>query len=58
MLYRAGFNVSLGQLVTQSAAALLLLLVGVAFFRDKLSALNVVGILLCVVGLWLINFRR
>jgi multidrug transporter EmrE-like cation transporter len=58
MLYRAGFNVSIGQLVTQSAAALLLLLVGVAFFRDKLSALNVVGILLCVVGLWLINFRR
>ena len=58
MLYRAGFNVSIGQLVTQSAAALLLLLVGVAFFRDKLSALNAVGILLCVVGLWLINFRR
>jgi multidrug transporter EmrE-like cation transporter len=58
MLYRADFNVSIGQLVTQSAAALLLLLVGVAFFRDKLSALNVVGILLCVVGLWLISFRR
>jgi multidrug transporter EmrE-like cation transporter len=58
MLYRAGFNVSIGQLVTQSAAALLLLVVGVAFFRDKLSALNIVGILLCVVGLWLINFRR
>jgi multidrug transporter EmrE-like cation transporter len=44
--------------VTQSAAALLLLLVGVAFFRDKLSALNIIGIVLCVVGLWLINFRR
>ena len=58
MLYRAGFNVSIGQLVTQSAAALLLLVVGVAFFRDKLSLLNVLGIVLCVVGLWLINFRR
>jgi multidrug transporter EmrE-like cation transporter len=58
MLYRAGFNVSLGQLVTQSAAALLLLLVGVAFFRDKLSLWNIAGIVLCVVGLWLINFRR
>jgi hypothetical protein len=30
MLYRSGFDVSLGQLVTQSAAALLLLLLGVA----------------------------
>jgi multidrug transporter EmrE-like cation transporter len=57
MLYRSGFNVSLGQLVTQSAAALLLLLLGVAFFREKLSLINVSGILLCVVGLWLIHRR-
>ncbi len=57
MLYRSGFNVSIGQLVTQSSAALLLLLVGVAFFREKLSAANVAGILLCVVGLWLVNRR-
>jgi multidrug transporter EmrE-like cation transporter len=57
MLYRSGFNVSLGQLVTQSAAALLLLLLGVAFFHEKLSLANVGGILLCVVGLWLINRR-
>jgi len=57
MLYRSGFNVSLGQLVTQSAAALLLLLLGVALFREKLSPVNIAGILLCVVGLWLINRR-
>jgi multidrug transporter EmrE-like cation transporter len=55
MLYRSGFEVSLGQLITQSAAALLLLLLGVAFFAEKLSLANVGGILLCVVGLWLIN---
>jgi multidrug transporter EmrE-like cation transporter len=55
MLYRGGFDVSLGQLVTQSAAALLLLLLGVAFFAEKLSLLNISGILLCVAGLWLIN---
>lgn len=57
MLYRSGFNVSLGQLVTQSAAALLLLLMGVAYFREKLSPVNISGILLCVVGLWLISRR-
>ena len=54
MLYRSGFNVSFGQLVTQSAAALLLMLVGVAFFREKLSVANMAGIVLCVAGLWLI----
>ena len=57
MLYRSGFDVSLGQLVTQSAAALLLVVVGVAVFREKLTLVNVAGIALCVVGLWLINRR-
>jgi multidrug transporter EmrE-like cation transporter len=55
MVYRGGFDVSLGQLVTQSAAALLLLLIGVAYFAEKLSLVNIGGIALCVLGLWLIN---
>jgi multidrug transporter EmrE-like cation transporter len=57
LLYRAGFNVSFGQLVTQSVAALILLLLGVALFRERLSMANIAGILLCVAGLWLINKR-
>ncbi len=57
MLYRTGFDVSLGQIITQSAAALLLVLLGVAFFAEKLSMVNIGGILLCVAGLWLINQR-
>jgi multidrug transporter EmrE-like cation transporter len=55
MLYRGGFDVSLGQLVTQSAGALILLIIGVAFFAEKLSLVNIGGILLCIVGLWLVN---
>ena len=55
LLYRRGFDVSLGQIITQSAGALLLLAIGVAFFAEKLSLANVGGILLCVAGLWLIN---
>ena len=56
-LYRGGFAVSLGALVTQSAAAMLLLVVGVAMFRERLSAANVAGLVLCLVGLWLVNRR-
>lgn len=56
-LYRGGFAVSLGALVTQSAAALLLLVIGVAVFRERLSAVNVAGLVLCLVGLWLVNRR-
>ncbi|MGB8326717.1 MAG: EamA family transporter [Steroidobacteraceae bacterium] len=57
MLYRSGFDVSLGQIVTQSAAALALLFLGVALFRERLSLVNAAGILLCIGGLWLISRR-
>jgi uncharacterized membrane protein len=56
-LYRSGYAVSLGALVTQSAAALLLLAIGVAVFREKLSAANAAGLALCLAGLWLVNRR-
>jgi multidrug transporter EmrE-like cation transporter len=49
--------VSLGALVTQSAAATVLLVIGVAVFREKLTAANAVGLVLCLVGLWLVNRR-
>ena len=55
MLYRTGFDVSLGQILTQSGAALILLIAGVALFREKLSVANLAGVALCVVGFWLIN---
>jgi drug/metabolite transporter (DMT)-like permease len=55
MLYRSGFDVSLGQIVTQSGAALILVVAGIALFREKITAANLAGIALCVVGLWLIN---
>lgn len=57
MLYRGGFDVSLGALITQSAAALLLLLLGVAFFAEKITLTQIGGIALCIAGLWLINRR-
>jgi multidrug transporter EmrE-like cation transporter len=57
MLYRSGFEVSLGALVTQSAAAMLLFGIGVMVFREQLSLVNAAGVGLCLVGLWLINMR-
>jgi multidrug transporter EmrE-like cation transporter len=57
LLYRSGFEVSLGALVTQSAAAAVLLAIGVVVFREKLTAANAVGLVLCLVGLWLVNRR-
>jgi uncharacterized membrane protein len=56
-LYRSGFQVSLGALVTQSAAALALLLIGALVFSERLSVANGLGVVLCLAGLWLINRR-
>ena len=56
-LYRTGYDVSLGALVTQSTAALLLLVIGVLVFRERLSVANGFGLALCLAGLWLVNKR-
>jgi uncharacterized membrane protein len=57
LLYRSGFEVSLGALVTQTAAAMLLVGIGVLVFREKLSLSHGFGIVLCLAGLWLVNRR-
>lgn len=55
LLYRSGFPVAIGALVTQVAAALALLGLGILFFKDRLTAINIAGIVLCLAGLWLVN---
>jgi len=57
MLYRSGFEVALGLNITQAAAALILVAIGVFVFREKITAVNVAGIVLCIAGLWLISRR-
>jgi multidrug transporter EmrE-like cation transporter len=57
MLYRSGFEVAFGQNVTQSATAIILVGIGALVFREKITAVNVAGIALCVAGLWLISRR-
>jgi drug/metabolite transporter (DMT)-like permease len=56
-LYRSGFEVSLGALVTQTAGAMLLVGIGVLVFREKIGLANGLGIVLCLAGLWLVNRR-
>lgn len=55
LLYRSGFPVSLGALVTQASAAIALLALGWLFFKDRLTATHLAGVALCLAGLWLVN---
>ncbi len=57
LAYRAGWRISLAALVSNSLVSLSLIPIGLIFFREKLSPLNLIGIVVCVIGLAMINFR-
>lgn len=54
-LYRAGWSVSVGPMVANTALACVLLLVGVLLYQEVLHVNQLIGILLCIAGLFLIN---
>ena len=57
LAYRAGWNINVGSLIVSVAVALLLIPTGALLFKEHLSAANVTGIVLCLVGLVLVMLR-
>ncbi len=55
--YRVGWNISVCSLVANIALAVILLIVGLVFFRERLSQNQIIGIALCVAGLFFVNKR-
>lgn len=55
MAYRAGWDISIGSLVANIILALVLIPIGVLFFKEGFVVNKIFGILLCIVGLILIN---
>lgn len=53
--YRAGWNISIGSLVANISLAILLIPVGLFFFKEDFSVNKVIGVTLCVIGLIVIN---
>jgi drug/metabolite transporter (DMT)-like permease len=58
LAFRAGWNISFAQLFSGLSIAVLLIPIGVLFFHDKLTVLNVIGILLSIGGLILMSYKR
>lgn len=54
-MYKAGWNISSGQLVYSIILAVCLILVGVFGYHESISMTKIIGILVCMVGLFLIN---
>lgn len=57
LAYRAGWNVSLAAAVANAGLIVLLGVLGVVVFRERLSASHLAGLLLCVAGLVLLTRR-
>lgn len=58
LAYRAGWDISIAAISANATAGILLLPTGALFFRERPTALNLVGVVLCIVGLIMISLRR
>lgn len=56
-VYRSGWNISLASFTGGAALAAILVPVGVLLYRERISAVNVVGLVLCLVGAYLASRR-
>ena len=55
MAYRAGWNISVGSLVANIILAVMLIPVGILFFKEGFEINKILGAVLCIAGLVLIN---
>src|SRR3990172_1194266 len=58
LTYRSGWNLGIAAVLTNVVASLILLPVAIFVFKDQLNWVNVVGILVCLVGLVMLNWKR
>lgn len=57
LMYRSGWNLSTGNLITGVIINLALVGLGVFLLREHLSAVNLIGIALCIIGVALVGYR-
>ena len=58
LVYRAGWNLGIAAVLVNVVASLILLPVAVFIFKDKISWVNIAGILVCFAGLVMLNWKR
>ena len=58
LAYRAGWELSLLSIVVNVVASLVLVILGLVLYKEKLTLVNIMGILVCIAGLAMINYKR
>ncbi len=54
-MYKVGWNISTGQLVQAALLAIVLVFVGYLMFKEQITFIKASGIVVCLLGLYLIN---
>ncbi len=57
LAYRAGWNVSTAAVIANVAVAIILIPIGLLLFKDRVSLVNLAGVLVCIVGLVMVNSK-
>jgi drug/metabolite transporter (DMT)-like permease len=58
LTYRSGWNLGIAAVLVNVVASLILVPVAIFVFRDKISWINILGILVCLAGLVMLNWKR
>jgi multidrug transporter EmrE-like cation transporter len=58
LTYRAGWNLGIAAVLVNVVASLILVPVAIFIFKDRLNWVNVAGILVCLAGLVMLNWKR
>lgn len=58
LVYRSGWSIGLAAVLVSVVASLVLVPVALLYFRDRLSVVNIAGILVCLAGLVMLNWKR
>lgn len=58
LVYRSGWNLGIAAVLTNVIASLILVPAAIFIFKDKLNWVNVAGILVCLAGLMMLNWKR
>ena len=58
LTYRAGWHLGIAAVLVNVVASLILVPVAIFFFKDKISWINISGILVCLAGLVMLNWKR
>ena len=58
LTYRAGWNLGIAAVLVNVMASLILVPAAIFVFKDEISWINILGILVCLAGLIMLNWKR